>query len=221
VEAFHKHIGIDRNSIRALVSHFHHHEEMLDANGLGNRASNRRGVMLIHVTRHAQYFGNLRRLLEQQHRLRQTKHLRQSQLLQEKRTARSANHQQATTLVGRNLFQQDQKCLKESNGNILNYAFNVVNENEQQRRLVGIQKGFVDDLAFRGIGLSDHIIGRIMRTNGNPESTATLAATAVVPEFMGPCNTTLMSGVYSERETENFRRMHLVRRQVNNVTTSV
>jgi len=71
---------------------------------------------------------------------------------------------------------------------------------------------------------SDYLIissVEIMRTNGNPESTATLAATAVVPEFMGPCNTTLMSGVYSERETENFRRMHLVRRQVNNVTTSV
>ena len=191
---------------------------MLDANG---RASNRRGVMLIHVTRHAQYFGNLRRLLEQQHRLRQTKCLHQSQLLQEMRTARSANHQQATTLVGRNLFQQDQKCLKKSNGNILNYAFNVVNENEQQGRLVGIQKGFVDDLAFEE---SDYLIissVEIMRTNGNPESTATLAATAVVPEFMEPCNMTLMSGVYSERETENFRRMHLVRRQVNNVTMSV
>jgi hypothetical protein len=61
VEAFHEHIGIDSNSIRALVSHFRHHEEILDANGRGNRESNRRGVMLIHVTRHAKYFGNLRR----------------------------------------------------------------------------------------------------------------------------------------------------------------
>jgi hypothetical protein len=59
VEAFHKHIGIDGNSIRALASYFRHHEEMLHANGLGNRASNRSGVMLIHVTRHAQYFGTI------------------------------------------------------------------------------------------------------------------------------------------------------------------
>jgi len=48
-----------------------------------------------------------------------------------------------------------------------------------------------------------------MRTNGNPDSTAILAAMAVFPECAGPSNKTLINGVLSDVRTAQGERSHL------------